>query len=214
MPIEFAWHAGMAKSQKQKSIRSLHEALRVHLPAARVLEVSSASENPLGERLSAFNLTFLTRGREREIPVECAFQGAKVFENGGPFTELMDARPVVAKRDPRLQNSGRLIGFRFSGHDWALEPLTAFYDWIYINALHLQAELAEAVMDYDTFTDIAFNPAKSVNCQAGSVALYASLRRRNLLQEALKSRDSYLSVISGMNGKGVRSDDGPQGRLL
>lgn len=212
--VEFTWHAGMARSRKQMSIRSLHEAVRANLAGARILEVSSASESPLGEGLSAFNLTFHTRGREREIAVECAFQGAKVFESGGPFTDLMDAKPLDAKRDPRLQSSGRLIGFRFSGHDWALEPPTAFYDWVYINALNLREELAEAAMAYDTFTDIAFNPAKSINCQAGSVALYVSLRRRNLLQEALKSRDRYLSIISGVDGKGVRGEVGPQGRLL
>jgi len=214
LPVDFVWHAGMAKSRKQMSIRSLHEQVWIVSPAAKVLEVSSASENSLGEQLSAFNLTFTTRGLGRAIPVECAFQGSKVFENDGPFPNLMDARPLDAKRDPRLQSSGRLIGFRFFGQDWALEPLTAFYDWIYINALHLQSELADAVLAYDTFTDIAFNPEKSVNCQAGSVALYVALRQRNLVGEALRSRDSYLSLISGIDGEGVRSADSAQGQLL
>nr|WP_227751444.1 hypothetical protein [Tabrizicola oligotrophica] len=196
------------------SIRSLHEAIRIAVPGARVLEVSSASEDALGEKLSAFNLTFHTRGRGREISVESAFQASKVFENGGPYTDLMDARPLDAKRDPRLQSSGRLIRFSFSGQNWALEPLTAFYDWVYINALHLQRELAEAVMAYDAFTDIAFNPEKSINCQAGSVALYVSLKRRGLLEEVLGSRDNYLTLISGINGTGVRNEDGSQARLL
>lgn len=212
-PVDFTWHAGMARSRKQMSIRSLHEVFKLAQPAMQILEVSSMSEEPLGEQLSAFNLAFQTRGLGRKIPVECAFQASKVFENGGPYLDLMDARPMDAKRDPRLQTSGRLIGFRFSGQDWALEPLTAFYDWIYINALHLQDELAAAVMAYDAFTDIAFNPEKSINCQAGSVALYVALKRRDLLKEALSSRESYLSVISGINGAGIRAE-GQQGRLL
>ena len=208
--VDFIWYAGMARSRKQMSIRSLHERTRTIVPGAKVLEVSSASDSPLGEQLSAFNLTFTTRGGGRSIAVECAFQAAKVFENGGPFIDLMDARPIDAKRDPRLLSSGRLISFKLSGQDWALEPLTAFYDWVYINALHLQPDLAEAVMAYDIFTDIAFNPEKSVNCQAGSVALYVALKRRYLLREALQSRTSYLALIS----EGVRSSDSPQGQLL
>lgn len=212
--IEFKWHAGMALSRKRMSIRALHEAILDIRPKARILEVSSASEEPLGESLSAFNLTFHTRGFVREIAVECAFQSAKVFERGGPFIDLMDAQPIDAKRDPRLKSSGQLIGFRFSGRDWPLEPLTAFYDWLYLNALHRRPELARAAMDYDTFTDIAFNPEKSVNCQAGSVALYVALARRNLLDEALASPNTYLSLIAGPAGKGVRHEETSQGSLL
>lgn len=82
------------------------------------------------------------------------------------------------------------------------------------NALHQHVDLAEAAMSYDTFTDIAFNPKKSINCQAGSVALYVSLSRRALLHEALKSRDSFLEVVSGAGGIGTKFDDNLQGRLL
>lgn len=214
MSLEFVWHAGMAMSRKRMSIRSLHDAIDDHLPNARVLEVSSMSEDPVGERLSAFNLTFHTRGHGREIAVECAFQASKVFENGGPYTDLLDAAPLEAKRDHRLQDSGRLVGFQFFGEDWPLEPLTAFYDWVYINALHQQTDLAEAALAYDSFTDIAFNPAKSINCQAGSVALYVALRRRSLLQEAIKSRESFLAMVTGPGGMGARLEDGKQDRLL
>jgi len=33
------------------------------------------------------------------------------------------------------------------------------------------------VLDYDAFTDIEFNPEKSVSCQASSAALAVDLRR-------------------------------------
>ncbi len=212
--VDFVWHAGMARSQKQKSIHSLHDAIRTNLGHAKILEVSTMSEEPLGQRLSAFNLTFRTVGRGREIAVECAFQSSKVFENGGPYLDLLEVPPIEAKRDPRLQNSGRLVGFRFFDQDWPLEPQTAFYDWIYANALHQQAHLATAAMKYSVFTDIAFNPDRSINCQAGAVALYVSLRRRSMLKTALASREDFLATIGGAHGRKARIDTSPQGRLL
>lgn len=214
MPIEFKWHAGIARSQKQMSIRSLHAAAKDIYPAAKVLEVSRMAEDQLGERLSAFNLKFRTKGRGREIAVECAFQASKVFESGGPYIDLLDAQPIDAKRDERLQSSGKLTAFEFFGKKWELEPQTAFYDWIYINALHQQQELAQAVLSYDMFTDIAFNPEKSINCQAGAVALYVALRRRGKLEEALSSSKCYLEIILGTKVGHVRQTGGAQGRLF
>ena len=202
--VAFTWHAGMAKSRKQMSMRSLHQSAQALHPGAQILEVSRMSDETLGEQLSAFNLMFKTLGdQSREISVECAFQASKVFERGGPFPDLLEASPADAKRDPRLQNSGRLIGFRFFGQDWPNEPPTAFYDWIYINALHLQSELGKAVMRYDIFTDIAFNPKKSINCQANAVALYVALVRRGKLHSALSSHEEFLRVENGVS---VRDD--------
>ncbi len=137
-----------------------------------------------------------------------------MFRNGGPYTDLLDATPLDAKRDPRLQSSGRLIGFRFFEQDWPLEPPTAFYNWVYINALNQNGDLADAAISYDCFTDIAFNPQKSINCQAGAVALYVSLRRRSLLERGLMSRESFLEAISGSGGLSATANDDPQGRLL
>ncbi|NDV01209.1 DarT1-associated NADAR antitoxin family protein [Pseudoroseicyclus tamaricis] len=210
-PVDFQWHAGMAKVRKQMCIRSLHEAIRQDRPEARVLEVSSASETELGVSLSAFNLTFTSRSGA-EIAVECAFQGAKVFEQGGPYTDLLTGSPLDAKRDPRLKSSGRLTGFRWRDRDWPLEPLTAFYDWIYLNALHRRPSLAEAALAYDTFTDIAFNPAKSINCQAGAVALYVALRRSGQLETALTSAEGYLALIVEASGAARGGEE--QGQLL
>lgn len=210
--IEFTWHAGMAKSRKQMSMRSLHMAAQALHPDARILEVSRMSDDPLGEQLSAFNLKLKHQNLDRAIPVECAFQGAKVFERGGPFLDLLHASPVDAKRDPRLQSSGRLTGFQLMGEEWPNEPQTAFYDWIYIQALHQHAELAAAVAMYNTFTDIAFNPEKSINCQARAVALYVALVRRGELKKALSSHEAFLRIEKHASSK----DDGPgsQGSLF
>lgn len=195
--VEFQWFPGMAKSQAQKSIDSLHEQARKQLHVDRVLEISSKSRDDDGVRLSAFNLMIKTVRYEREFSLECAYQASKVFQHGGPFKDLLKVKSIDAKRDPRLNQHGRLIKFQFFGTDWPLEPRTAFYDWLYINALHKRPELAEVVLAYRAFSDIAFNPERSINCQAYAAALYVSLHARGLLTDrVLRDRDEYLSVIN------------------
>lgn len=192
--VDFTWHAGMARSRKQMSMRSLQAAAQTLHPDARLLEVSRMSDTSLGEQLSAFNLTLHHPDHDEPVPVECAFQSSKRFERGGPFLDLLSALPIDAKRDSRLQASGHLTGFRFLGEDWPKDPPNAFYDWIYVNALHRHPELASAILRFDIFTDIAFNPEKSINCQARAVALYVALTRRGALESALASRGEFLRI--------------------
>lgn len=213
--IDFQWYPGMAVSQSQKSIASLHAQAKRELDLDRVLEVSSKSVDPLGVDLSAFNLMIKTVKHEREFSLECAFQASKVFENGGPYKDLLNARSIEAKRDPRLKSSGRLIKFHFFNVDWELEPRTAFYDWLYINALHKQSDLARLVLTYRAFSDIAFNPHKSINCQAYSAALYVSLNERGLLSEKmLKDKNVYLSTIKTGVVSSAHEDSTVQSSLL
>ena len=54
--IEFKWVPGLAASQKQKSIDSLHESARQQYEIRNLLEVSSKSRDQLGVEFSAFNL--------------------------------------------------------------------------------------------------------------------------------------------------------------
>ncbi len=213
--VDFQWYPGMAKSQSQKSIASLHAAAKVQVGVDKVLEISSKSPSDLGVSLSAFNLMIKTLKREREFSLECAYQASKVFEYGGPFTDLLEARSIDAKRDPRLLQHGRLVKFRFYGVDWGLEPKTAFYDWLYINALHKHPELAEQVLLYSAFSDIAFNPERSINCQAYAAALYISLHERGLLtDELLRDQKKYLSVIATGEVSNAHEDTVTQRRLL
>lgn len=186
--------------QRRRSVRALHSSYMEAKPGAKILEVSRASETDLGEALSAFNLTVSIPDRNTPRPVECVFQAAKVFERGGPYTDLIDASPVEAKRDPRLKNSGQVISFRHLGEEWPIMPQTAFYDWIYLLALHRQPELTRRLSSYNAFTDILFNPRKSINCQAAAVALYLSLRNRGILEAALASRDTFLAIEDGAYG--------------
>ena len=68
-----------------------------------------------------------------------------------------------------------------------------FYDWLYIRALAQNSELALSLMEYNAFTDIAFNPKKSINCQANSAALFVSLKKQGLSEEQTGDR-SILSA--------------------
>lgn len=211
--VEFEWFPGMARSQAQKSISSLHAEAKKIFDNARILEISSKSPDELGVQLSAFNLMIQTE--RRTYSVECAYQGSKVFEKGGPYIDLLDGSSIDAKRDPRLLTSGRLIGFRFFQQEWALEPRTAFYDWLYINALHRKPELAERLLSYCAFSDIAFNPDKSINCQAYAAALYVSLRTRGLLNDARSiDKESYLRAIAGREVSNAHQDTTVQRNLF
>ena len=80
--IEFKWHPGFAKSQMQKSIASLHAAAEKLNKISPILEISSKSTSRLGVSLSAFSLSMQTLDGQK-MSVECAYQGSKVFENGG-----------------------------------------------------------------------------------------------------------------------------------
>ena len=190
---DFEWFSGFSIAQKRRSIRSLHEAYLRRHPGKRVLEISSKGEAELGNRLSAFNLTLPVDGRD--VLVECAFQSGKVFEGGGPYTDLLDATPRNAKRDVRLKESGRLTGFSFLGEDWRIEPKDAFYRWLYIQALMANTDLAEELVGYDAFTDIEFNPKRQVNCQAIAAATYVSLVQAGKLDEAMHDRESFLWTV-------------------
>jgi hypothetical protein len=209
--VEFAWSPGMAVSQKQKSVRALHTAARALPGVSTVLEVSSKSCEQLGVMLSAFNLTFTTVRQSRTFSVECAYQGSKVFERGGPYLDILGMTARDAKKDERLRSSGRLTGFRFFGVEWELEPQTAFYDWLYINAMKKQPDtVIDQVMDYSAFTDIEFNPERSINCQAYSLALYVSLRKRRLLEDATSDKDAFLRIVGNAVISNARQDENVQ----
>lgn len=192
---DFEYHSGFSLKQKQRNIESLHKSFLAENPVRKVLEISTKSENLLGISLSAFNLMIRNKQGEPMFSVETAFQASKVFEKGGPYTDLLQVSSKMAKRDERLRNSGHIIGFNFKGEEFVSRPKTFFYNWLYINALNDNNELADQVLEFDAFTDIEFNPQKSLNCQAEAAALFVSLKRNNLLDEALKDKDVFLKTV-------------------
>lgn len=170
---------GFALSQKQKGIKIIHDTYVRNFKGIEPLEISSKSDKELGVNLSAFNL----KDKDGHT-VECIFQSSKTFEEGGPYVDLLDLKPSQAKKDERLHNSGKLKCFTLNNVQYPLEPTTAFYDFIYLKALlnneNLLEQLNEYIKDGATFTDIEFNPDRSLNCQAKTIALYVGLKLANV----------------------------------
>lgn len=194
--IDFKYHSGIALSQAQKSIQSLHQACEELHPefAGKIIEISTKSTTPLGIKLSAFNLQYM-KPNGFHYSVENIFQAGKCFENGQQYTDLLKVSAYEAKKDPRLRESGRVIAFKLDDEEFPTYPRTLFYDWIYVNALAQNEDLSKEVLGFEAFTDIAFNPKKSINCQAQSASLFVSLKRKGLLQQAISSKEEFERIV-------------------
>ncbi|MGP4716843.1 DarT1-associated NADAR antitoxin family protein [Psychrobacter sp. T6-6] len=174
-------HVGFASRQKKKTINDLHQVIRKKYGFKQVLELSSKSGNKLSFLLSPFSLQITNEYDGKQYSVENAFQASMVFEDGGPYEDLLTVAPRQARKDERLMTSGELTGYDYFGMEWGVEPLTTFYDWLYVNALKQNPHLHEEVMQYQAFTDITFNPAKSIHNVAYALALFVALNKRELL---------------------------------
>jgi hypothetical protein len=209
--VSIPWASGFAAVQKKKNIRALHAAGATE-GLSPLLEISTKSEEIVGRRLSAF---YLEVHRDiGDVPLECAYQGSKVFERGGPYVDLFDVDARAAKRDPRLHDSGSLIRFEFEGHKFPLQPMTIFYDWLYLTAIYthrqwLKNRLTKRV-SYVGFTDIEFNPDKSVNCQARSCALFVALTKKGVLDDAIRSPESFIEFMSANTSPQIGKDRAQQ----
>lgn len=191
--FDFPWASGFAEIQKKKNIVALHSAANQH-GIENILEISSKSSEKLGKRLSAFSLK-VPMGTEM-YPLESVYQGSKVFEHGGPFPKIFNMTPRDAKRFIREKNLGKLIRFELDGKHYPLSPKSAFYDWLYIRTLAEHADWISQKVHYEAFTDIEFNPAKQVNCQARAFAEYLSLLSRSRLEEAVEDFDLFSDMLS------------------
>ncbi|MCR5767299.1 MAG: hypothetical protein K6G45_02270 [Lachnospiraceae bacterium] len=190
--IDFTFHSGFAVSQKQRSISELHDSYN-KLFSEKVLEISSKSPDELGVALSAFNLMMNVDGEER--PVESIFQGSKCFEAGGPYVDLYNVSPWEAKKDERIRNSGELTGFELLDEHFGNEPKDYFYNWIYIKAVYQHGDYLEELRSYGAFTDIEFNPKKSINCQAKAIAIAVGLDKAGLLDDCMNDKNMFLEIV-------------------
>ena len=182
--FEFEWNGGFAVSQKQKNIKNLHNAIK-RITEEEALEISSKGLIQRGKDIGAFSLKL------NSAYLENVFQSSKKYEQGGPFLDLLEVLPKEAKRDERHKNSGKLVGFEKNGEIWPLEPKTLFYDYIYVTAMVENYGYDYDLSDYDWFTDIEFNPNKSINCQARSAVIYKLLQIKNMFQ-VLESREKWI----------------------
>lgn len=194
--VDFTWQSGLSITDKQKSIASLHENAKKIDGVNHVLEISTRSTEKLGVALSAFNLKIRTT-KNNEIPVECIYQSSKLFQGNIQYLDLLHKSPAEAKKDERLKSSGEIIAFRPFGKqekEWNVNPISAFYNWIYINALMQHSEYHKQLLNYQAFTDIEFNPKKSLNCQAYATALFCSLYKNELLDEIMQTPQRFLTL--------------------
>ena len=196
--VTFNWFPGFSVQQKQRSIQSLHDEFKKR-HKMDILEVSTKSTDPLGKKMSAFNLYF-----DEGITLESYYQASKIFSKGGPFRELAYLPSREAKKDERLKNSGEIKGFRdiLSDKEWTLnEP---YYDFIYLVACAytLTKEDFDRLNEFDAFTDIEFNPKKAKNTQARAAAVlklfcaqfgYEKLQELNK-EEFVRFYNMYVSI--------------------
>ena len=197
--IDFTFYSGFAVVQKQKSIESLHQSFIEKNPGKRVLEVSTKSLNPVGNKLSAFHLQIDTPVGKRYL--ENVFQSSKVFGEKGPFTDLLDKQPIEAKKDERIRNSGNITEFRYFDKTFPTNPKDYYYNWIYSRALTENLDRVSDIFSFDAFTDIEFNPEKSINCQARTVAIVVGLYRAGKLNEAMQNEEEYLRIVYGQQAE-------------
>lgn len=154
------------------------------------LEVSSRSKSQFGKSLSAFNLKAYSPTGTHST-VERFYQGSKVFENGGPYQDIYfgSGNP---KSDPRIKNSGEIVGYKYSNKDFPLNPNGAFYNWLYCNALRRLPRILDRLKEFDGFTDMFYDPRRGNNCQAFACALFVATDgfKDISIREALERQDN------------------------
>lgn len=212
--IDFDWHPGFSIAQKQRSIKSLHSRILATTSLQCPLEISSKSPLALGAELSAFNLQLSIRATSPiKASVETVYQGSKQF-NG---TCRCDSdRYYLAPRDARkrardYEDSAKLSGWTIGDFFFDLSSGTEFYSWLYLGALYQQESLLKQLIEYDCFTDIEFNPKKSLACQARSAALARAIYLNEgsllpYLKRVAKSR-----IAPGLIARSLEGADEDQG---
>ena len=186
---------------------------------------TASDEYETGKALSALNLMYEDPLSGRVFSVENWFQSAKVFEKDGcefgPYNELLTVgkpmRYLNAYLDKktaeqyegdelfqRIQSDikgANLVRFELWDKAFPLVPRSCFYDYLYAHALHQDrnAELAERLCGYRVFTDIMFNPGtgkkRKFNTQARSCAIFVSLTKRGLVDDALFDIESFIELV-------------------
>lgn len=194
----FEFFGGFALSQKHKTIKSFHNEI-ISDNINNILEVSRKAENPLGNKLSAFNL--MIEYAEHKYPVECIYQSSKCFGNI-QYHDCLNMEPGDAKRYVKKQVEElklNLTSFNLFGVKFQLEPKSFFYDYLYIWALSQNKDLANDIVKYDCFTDVEFNHKKQYASQARSCAIFKNLYINNLVERYLDAPNEFIHLYDFLN---------------
>lgn len=202
--VSFDWFGGFAKVQKQRCALSLmlnfNEAY--WNKGYKLLEISSGSLEPLGEKLSAMSLKKYVPSEGKSYYLESVFQSSRIYNNSGiligPHHEFYSMEGKACKKKVKELSLG-LISYKYE-FEGVIFPAPAFhislfYDYLYLNAL-LEPE-NRAVRDellksgYNAFSDLA---TKALNSQARSCALFVALYN-NCLIDKVKDIKSFLDLF-------------------
>ena len=200
LSIEFQWHAGLSRAQRKRSIESMHNAIQKANWPGQILEISSASEQEFGQQLSAMNLmvTLDRNGNTITQSVESIYQSAKVFGQVGPHPEWLELTGKQCKKAVQQisKKHGSVTGFEWNGRTWPATNIEGFYSWVYIQGLIQLENGLERLNEYSGFTDIYFNPRKTINCQARTAAQAVQLYKLNLINGIIETPDSFLEFCA------------------
>ena len=169
--IIFKWISGMTYSQKCKRRDSLASEIAKLYDIKRWLEVSTKSDKEVGVKLSAKNLV-LNTSTGSDI-VENIYQCSKVFDEG------------------------KIVSFKYNDCVFENFPTGMFYDYIYMYAVLQNYDLIKNFVQYDIFTDIEFNPNKSLNTQARASAIFKTLyvnQSLGIIKDQEKFKEYYKSI--------------------
>lgn len=169
--ISFNWIKGMSYSQKCKRRDSLALEISKLYDIKRWLEISTKSDKEIGVKLSALNLLLNTSTGTDSV--ENIYQNSKVFEDN------------------------KIVNFKYNDCVFENEPTGMFYDYIYMYAILQNHNLINDFACYDYFSDIEFNPKKSLNTQARAAAIFKTLyvnRSLGIIKNQEKFKEYYKSI--------------------
>lgn len=155
--INFEWKAGYSYVNKCKRRDNLKKEIAKKYDIDKWLEVSSISDKDIGKRLSALNL-MLTLTSNNSYSVEDIYQNSKVYKDN------------------------HIVGFKLNNTEFENIPYGMYYDYIYMVALYQNKNYHDIIKNYYLFTDLFFNPNKSLNTQARAIAIFKTLYDNDYLK--------------------------------
>ena len=73
--------------------------------------------------------------------------------------------------------------------------MNLFYDYLYIKALQENIRFSDMLERYVGFTDIEFNPNKSINCQARAAARFLGLKSAGVLNDVINDIELFKKIF-------------------
>ena len=188
--VTFPWLNGSKHQNVQAVLDTFHDVY----PEVPALEVSLASAQQEGIHAAAMKLPLHLAALDQDVPVGIVYEASKVFENGGPYAELLQCSRQKVQKDPRLQKSGKCIGYRLADVEYPTEPHPyAFFNWLYGCALRQNPEKADGVLKFGAFSDLELGSTKKDrNSPARAAAVYAGLAAAG----KLACLDSYEAFVA------------------